>query len=80
MCCNEESTCDIVGTFWHTPVIRHPGYCSPLVLIVKIMFVFGSSLKQYTLNLLFNFTRLVIVGMLQKRASKQVETCCIYTC
>jgi len=27
---NEESTCNIVGTFRRPPVIRRPGHCSPL--------------------------------------------------
>jgi len=30
MYCIEESTCDIVGTFRHPPVIQLQGHCAPL--------------------------------------------------
>jgi len=41
MCCIEESTCDIVGTFYRSPqsfgapvVIRRTGNCAPLAPLI----------------------------------------------
>jgi len=44
--CVEESTCNIVGTFWHPLVIWRPVHCAPLPFLIAPLIILLQNMFQ----------------------------------